>query len=46
MKEKNVDSSFDVRDFVGGVASFDGGSQQSVQNKNHLSLPNRQYELN
>lgn len=32
MKEKNVDSSFDVRDFVGGVASFDGSSQQSVQN--------------
>lgn len=32
MKEKNVDSSFDVRDFVGGTPSFDGGSRQSVQN--------------
>lgn len=32
MKEKNVDASFDVRDFVGGVTSFDGDSQQSVQN--------------
>lgn len=31
MKEKNVDASFDVRDFVGGVTSFDGDSQQSVQ---------------
>ena len=32
MKEKNVDSSFDVRDFVGGTASFEDGSQQSVLN--------------
>lgn len=31
MKEKNVDASFDVRDFVGGATSFDGDSQQSVQ---------------
>lgn len=32
MKEKNVDSSFDVRDFIGGTPPFDGGSRQSVQN--------------
>lgn len=32
MKEKNVDSSFDVRDFVGEIASFEDGSQQSVLN--------------
>lgn len=31
MKEKNVDASFDVRDFVGGVSSFDGSNQQPVQ---------------
>lgn len=32
MKEKNVDEPFDVRDFVGGEPSFNGGNQQSVQN--------------
>lgn len=32
MKEKNVDASFDVRDFVNGVSSFNEGSQQLVQN--------------
>lgn len=32
MKEKNVEASFDVRDFVGGISSADRGSQQSIQN--------------
>lgn len=45
MKEKNVDASFDVRDFVGGVTSFDGDSQQSVQH-NELSQPIQQTVLN
>lgn len=41
MKEKNVDSSFDVRDFVGGTPSFEDGSRQSVQN-NELPQPAEQ----
>lgn len=45
MKEKNVEASFDVRDFVGGVSSFDGGSQQPIQN-NELPLPTEQTVLN
>ena len=45
MKEKNVDASFDVRDFVGGVSSFDGDSQQSVQ-KNESPQSTQQTVLN
>ena len=55
MKEKNVDSSFDVRDFVGGTASFEDGSQESVLNieppqpaeqtvRTGLSVPNESAE--
>lgn len=36
MKEKNVDASFDVKDFVGKITSFERASQQSAQN-NELS---------
>lgn len=32
MKEKNVDVSFDVRDFVPEVAPFNKGNQQPIQN--------------
>lgn len=32
MKEKNLESSFDVRDFIGGISSTDRGSLQSIQN--------------
>ena len=45
MKEKNVEASFDVRDFVGGVSSFDRGSQQPASN-NELPLPTEQTVLN
>lgn len=38
MKEKNVDASFDVKDFVSGIASIDRGRQQQVKN-NELSQP-------